>query len=130
MSIIAGEIDYEVRLSNGGHPGEGFVQVKVNDTWGSICTYNAVISLHVTSVICRELGFNDGYPTVMQGATTLKGAVWLNGVHCEGHETKLKDCMLSGFGETVSATCLGHEYDLAVTCYSEGKPIIAIIILM
>ena len=110
-----------MRLSNSNHPGEGYVQVKANGTWGSICTFGTLIGDFEASVICRQLNFKDGFEVVFPTYTPLNGSVQLTNVNCKGNETDIRDCLLSGFGEQVEDKCLSHKYDLAIRCYSDGK---------
>ena len=42
-ALISARSNFEVRLMNAPHPGEGYVQIKVNETWGSICTHSNLI---------------------------------------------------------------------------------------
>ena len=119
--IVSEKSGFELRLSNSNHTGEGYVEVKVNGTWGSICRADIYINQYVATVICRQLKFKDGYETVFPTFPLLNGTVWLNDVNCNGEERSLKDCMLAGFETKPSAKCLSHKYDLAVKCYSDGK---------
>ena len=44
-----------VRLVGGSVEWEGRVEVRVNEAWGTICSFS--VDLTVASVVCRELGY-------------------------------------------------------------------------
>ncbi|XP_053406028.1 deleted in malignant brain tumors 1 protein-like isoform X2 [Mercenaria mercenaria] len=112
---------FEVRLQNAIHPGEGFVQIKVNNTWGSVCTKNTLISNFEATVVCRQLNFKYGVVIPIPNYPRLNGSVWLSNMNCVGTEATLQECLLSGMGETIPDECLAHKYDMAVKCYANVR---------
>ncbi|XP_052281888.1 deleted in malignant brain tumors 1 protein-like isoform X1 [Dreissena polymorpha] len=113
--------DFSVRLSNAAHPGEGFVEVKVNGTWGSVCMHRTLISNFEATVICQQLKFKYGVYIPFPSYTPLTGKVWLSNVNCVGTEKSVRECLLSGMGGEISAPCFTHKFDMAVKCYSHVR---------
>ncbi|KAL4227453.1 CD5 molecule-like [Mactra antiquata] len=113
--------DFDVRLVNAHHPGEGFVQVKVNGTWGSVCTRSTMISNFEATVVCRQLNFNYGVVIPIPNYEMLNGTVWLSNINCIGSELAIRECLLSGMGDSISDSCMTHNYDLAVKCYANVR---------
>lgn len=51
----------------------------------------------------------------------MNGTVWLSNMNCVGSESTVRECLLSGMGDTISEACKTHEYDMAVKCYANGR---------
>lgn len=45
------------------------------------------------------------------------GKIWLDDMHCTGKETELADCPNTGWG---AGNC-GHQEDIGIDCYDDGK---------
>ena len=61
-------VPFAVRLVGGAVPWEGRVEVRVNDVWGTVCSFTIEPDLVDASVICRELGYTRalGEPAMIQ----------------------------------------------------------------
>lgn len=57
FSFTVEVVPFAVRLVGGAVPWEGRVEVRVNDVWGTVCSYSIESDLIDASVICRELGY-------------------------------------------------------------------------
>ncbi|ROI15305.1 Deleted in malignant brain tumors 1 protein [Anabarilius grahami] len=100
-----------VLLSNGSHSCSGRVEVRHNGKWGTVCDDGW--DLTDAAVVCREMGCGDVIEA-KRGAYFGHGSgpVWMNNVSCNGTESTLKNCVLSG---RVRQNC-GHEKDAGVIC--------------
>ncbi|XP_077090921.1 scavenger receptor cysteine-rich domain-containing protein DMBT1 [Siphateles boraxobius] len=100
-----------VLLTNGSHPCSGRVEVRHNGIWGTVCDDGWDLS--DAAVVCREMGCGD----VIEAKSAAyfgqgSGPMWMNNVRCNGTESTLKDCVLSG---RVQQNC-SHEKDAGVIC--------------
>ena len=43
------------------------------------------------------------------------GAIWLDGVQCNGMEADIADCRHRGWGQIVVTRC-GHSHDVSISC--------------
>ena len=129
-------VDGGLRLNNFYVPGEGRVEVCINNAWGTVCDDgwdNAD-----ASVVCRQLGY---YPigilahivtvgllsyhwkyNLSLGKATKsaffgngRGPILMEYVRCSGFEESLLDCNHNGLG---LSTC-GHWEDAGVVCQGE-----------
>lgn len=104
----------DVRLIGGSNPYEGRVEVLYNDQWGTVC--DDYWDLTDATVVCRQLGYQQAeealrYAYFGPGS----GPIWMDDVHCVGHETSLDQCPHNGIG---SHNC-GHGEDASVRCTGE-----------
>lgn len=113
--------EFQIQLANAQNPGEGFVQIKVNGTWGSVCTSGTFMSKLEATVVCRQLNFKYGVLISSPNYPPLNGSVWLTNMKCVGTELSVKDCLLSGMGDYTPKTCLEHRFDMAVKCYTNVR---------
>ncbi|XDV24641.1 hypothetical protein PO909_028759, partial [Leuciscus waleckii] len=100
-----------VLLRNGSHPCSGRVEVRHNGLWGTVCDDGWDLS--DAEVVCREMGCGD----VIEAKSVAyfgqgSGPMWMNNVRCNGTESTLKSCVLSG---RVQQNC-SHEKDAGVIC--------------
>jgi len=100
---------HTVRLSQR-HSGR--VEVRHNDTWGTICKNG--FTLNDALVVCRQLHLWNGAVLLPEdipgeGGT---GTIWMSEVMCEGGEPEVQDCVFGGWG-THSCT---HAMDIGVNC--------------
>ncbi|CAM4563249.1 unnamed protein product [Leuciscus chuanchicus] len=96
---------------NGSHPCSGRVEVRHNGLWGTVCDDGWDLS--DAAVVCREMGCGD----VIEAKSVAyfgqgSGPIWMNNVRCNGTESTLKSCVLSG---RVQQNC-SHEKDAGVIC--------------
>lgn len=102
-----------VRLQGGVLPGEGRVEVFYDGKWGSVCDdrwdyYDAL-------VVCRMLGYSDALVSVSSGrmgSMSDTAPIWMDNVHCRGHEQSLFDCTMNALGKH---DCT-HSEDAGVKC--------------
>uniref|UniRef100_A0A8C1S001 SRCR domain-containing protein n=1 Tax=Cyprinus carpio TaxID=7962 RepID=A0A8C1S001_CYPCA len=100
-----------VRLVSDNSRCAGRVEVHHDGQWGTVC--HPYWDLTDAAVVCRELGCGEalqalGSAHFGQGS----GPVWMNGVHCSGSESTLKNCRSNGWGVD---NC-GHSADAGVRC--------------
>ncbi|XP_003729289.1 lysyl oxidase homolog 2 [Strongylocentrotus purpuratus] len=118
-TLIAGSRD-SIRLLGGASDKEGFVQVNVRGVWKAICRteWDALDAL----VVCRELGFADGYVQVWREGILSRGyhannslvtvtptptphySIEGNEFACNGTENSLLSCKYN----RASSYCIGH----------------------
>ncbi|XP_056089433.1 deleted in malignant brain tumors 1 protein-like [Rhinichthys klamathensis goyatoka] len=100
-----------VLLKNGSDSCSGRVEVRHNGIWGTVCDDGWDLS--DAAVVCREMGCGNVIEA-KSGAYFGQGSghVWMNKVRCNGTESTLKDCVLSG---RVQQNC-SHEKDAGVIC--------------
>lgn len=81
---------YQLRLSGGGT--KSVVEVKHLDVWGTICPNG--FDDQDAKVICRELGYRDGFSYYQHEFTTgeRKTLPWLSNLNCSGAEGYLARC--------------------------------------
>ena len=80
----------------GGDGSYGRLQVYHDDRWGLVCEGN--FGREEAQVACRQLGFADGEEG-FGGAGSGGLPFWLNGVQCDGTESRLVDCSHRGLRE-------------------------------
>ncbi|KAL4240208.1 Plasma kallikrein [Mactra antiquata] len=112
--ILTNEVwDHHIRLLNGTTPWEGEVEIKINGTWGTICTDDASgddgWSILDGDVACRQLGYDTIISIFSQVDTTQRnGQAVYQGFNCTGREQHLKDCL--------------GTYDMSVNhCQTSGR---------
>ena len=92
--------------------------------WGSVC--DLYWDDREAGVVCRQLGFTDGYAVDGSAYGHGTGPVWLSHLQCRGFESRLHECPHSGFNETVSSArpatrCSAHHESSAVYCINACK---------
>lgn len=102
--------DVEVRLFGMDTPNAGHVQVKYNDTWGTICATS--LTYAAAEVICRQLGQGTPVKHYFRGSECTAenlGAeiVWLSNLGCRGFESSIDQCPHRGWGIMDPIDCRG-----------------------
>ncbi|NXG41593.1 C163A protein, partial [Psilopogon haemacephalus] len=103
----------ELRLVDGGGRCAGRVEVKHEEEWGSVCSYDFDWDARWASVVCQQLGCgpvlrSSPYAPFGQGT----GRIWLQPFFCHGGEKVLEECPHFGWG----VHFCNHELDVGVTC--------------
>lgn len=95
---------------------KGRIEMKVGDTWGTICSKNA--NNMTAAIICKSVGL----PT--ENAELVKNypigaadnvAIWYDQISCTGTESELKFCLKSRYTAVIGALC-DHSMDLGAIC--------------
>ncbi|XP_070204002.1 transmembrane protease serine 9-like isoform X2 [Littorina saxatilis] len=111
-----------VRLVDGSHSREGRVEIFHSGSWGTVCDddWDATDA----KVVCRELGFSTSaaraYSNEAFGRGGAGSPIWLDGVQCEGNETRLVNCRAN----TIGVHDCSHYEDAGVSCGAGNKFVI------
>ncbi|KAH1185555.1 hypothetical protein KIL84_018304, partial [Mauremys mutica] len=107
----------ELRLTNGGSPCAGRVEVKHQDQWGTVCDDGW--DMKDAGVVCKQLGCGaaiNAHRNAHFGAGS--GQIWLVNVACRGTESALLHC---GDRRREVYSC-DHTEDAGVTCSGKNQP--------
>ncbi|XP_025112203.1 deleted in malignant brain tumors 1 protein-like [Pomacea canaliculata] len=106
-----------IRLVGSSNNSAGRVEMKVNGTWGTVCSdlWNTMDAM----VVCGMLGFSrTGSQAVVSSQFGHgSGPIWLDDVQCTGYEESLLNCRSKPLGQT---NC-DHTQDAGVIC--SGTPL-------
>uniref|UniRef100_A0A8C3CY17 SRCR domain-containing protein n=1 Tax=Cairina moschata TaxID=8855 RepID=A0A8C3CY17_CAIMO len=107
----------EVRLADGGRRCAGRVEVKLQDQWGTVCSYSW--DMADAEVVCRQLGCGVALEAPQYGYFGPgSGPIWMDVVDCNGTEFALSDCTHEGPEEVY---CLPSE-NAGVMCSGKVVP--------
>ena len=111
-TLLASEVEKELRLVGGSHMGEGRLEIFYANHWGTICDHH--FTAHDAEVACRQLGF----PGLLQVYSSAafgegEGVIWVHSPNCTGKEVRLADCSGVQFG--LAHSCQ-HTNDVSIHC--------------
>ncbi|XP_048475014.1 scavenger receptor cysteine-rich type 1 protein M130-like [Rhincodon typus] len=105
-----------LRLSDGGSPCAGRLELYYKRTWGSVCDDSWDVM--DAEVVCKQLGCGNTLEmTFPSSYGPGSGPVWLKDVKCSGNESFLWDCPSAELGHQEDCS---HKEDVRIMC-SEHK---------
>ncbi|XP_071507739.1 neurotrypsin-like [Diadema antillarum] len=119
----------EVRLSGGSKPREGRVEIFSGGQWGTVCP-DLLWGNTDAQVVCRQLGFDEGYVTYDDYGSAPGLPVLFTSVICHGLEDELIDCSYTNaqviacsVDATAAVQCFGGLYgDEGSVRLADGSP--------
>ena len=107
----------------GRHYTQGYIEIKYNEKWGSICDRNFEENDNGAKVLCRMMdyatgSYDNGYKQVSVAKARGRNSS-MNGLVCNGNELSFVYCSHSGFGNTRCRE-LSNRYDnyVGIRCYA------------
>ena len=115
LNVSFRQAPLQARLVGGRHHGEGRVEVKAGEIWGTVCD-DPNWNIYAANVICRMLGFKEALEAKCCAYFGPgNGHILLDDVLCYGHEDNIEDCDHDGLGVH---NC-DHWEDAGVVCKTD-----------
>ncbi|XP_052259365.1 sushi, von Willebrand factor type A, EGF and pentraxin domain-containing protein 1-like [Dreissena polymorpha] len=97
----------EIRLVDGNSTFDGRVEIKVFNTWGTIC--DDAFGMEDANVICKMIGF---YPAKGFRTSSIEGTgpVYVDDMACDANSSHINECRYVTYDDC------DHSEDVAVTC--------------
>ena len=94
--LMSGELRLAGRTRSTTYTISGRLGIKINNTWGSLCSNGWDIS--DATVACKQLGYDYAVNTIMRASSKDRsGIIWFGNPVCNGTEKSLLHCSHSGF---------------------------------
>ena len=119
----AGQVLGDLRLVDSPDEYSGTLEVFMFDRWGRVCPSGW--DARSTAVACRQLGFTGAVSAftnvdeVMVNSTETSTFNAIQGINCNGSESRLINCTLDSGGTN---GCTGIAF-LGIVCTSESRPV-------
>ncbi|RDD41199.1 Deleted in malignant brain tumors 1 protein [Trichoplax sp. H2] len=85
--------DYDITLDYTHAPGQGYLLVYLNQTWGRICFDGYTrYSQFNNEIICRQLGYTSFENWLAPASFTSERPIIMNDLYCKGIESKISQC--------------------------------------
>ncbi|XP_060570002.1 uncharacterized protein LOC132728362, partial [Ruditapes philippinarum] len=104
----------DARLVNGTSVNDGRAEIKVNDTWGTICDTN--FDIHAADLFCRLIGLRAAQYFTGAFYGEGSGPVFIDQLFCDNYDYTLSDCKYLFLNEC------SHARDISVVCNECGQP--------
>ncbi|XP_068745092.1 scavenger receptor cysteine-rich type 1 protein M130-like [Montipora capricornis] len=93
-SFYSSDIDIPIRLQGSTLASAGRVEVFYAGVWGSISSDNWYMNDDMATVVCRQLGYQDGEEKALKNRIygPFFGPVWLTNLYCTGNEKNVMEC--------------------------------------
>ncbi|XP_062618231.1 deleted in malignant brain tumors 1 protein-like [Saccostrea cucullata] len=102
-----------IRLVGGSYTGEGRVEVKYHDAWGTVCD-DGIIDTNAKSCLSRVGMWHGAIQKQSAPFGQGTGSIVLDDVSCTGTEKSIASCQHNGF----TITNCNHSEDVGVVCFS------------
>ncbi|XP_024086083.1 uncharacterized protein LOC106674111 [Cimex lectularius] len=89
-----------IRLRGGPTQFQGYVEIKLNNTWGTVCDQKNGWTEIEANLVCKNLGYTRGAESSWQGRPAsvtekVSPIVAVDAVNCIGHEKSILECLIS-----------------------------------
>ena len=122
---------FPVRLTGGGAPYKGILEIFVRNQWGTVC--NDYFGEEEATVACSQLGYTKHVNYFPRQSGSSSQSIWMDDVNCSfseakisSYQTRLADCAKrdssNSFrnGNYWGIHNCGHSEDIELVCNSSG----------
>lgn len=107
----------EIRLAGATVNYKGRVEISYNGIWGTVCDSNW--SKFDATVLCRQLGFEEGNTDNWADYGTGTGPVYMDSLKCDSSESSILQCDNAGWNNA-GRHCSNHKTDAKAKCEGPG----------